>query len=464
MPDIASKADAIYFLMFPGWEDELRSNRWHYATRWAKHLPVILVQESPLENWGTEKEERIENCRILRVRRASDSMSDTAEYSHQADQIKKDIKDHGYKHVILWMYNPNYVLAWKIIPAVARIYHATENHFQFSNISKYFEARLKWSLESADAVICCSDGVRKTYSQYTDGMITTISNGCEYFFYASGEPDPELVAKSNCYEKTVVYAGNINDRLDLKLLLKLASKYQKMALVFFGKSHFTKYKNKRIWKKITALNNVYFFGYVDPSRLPHIYAAADVGILPYLPIPYLKNNGLPLKAFEMVAAGLPIVVAHLDMMRPYECEGIIVVDDEGFIDAVRDLSREELSEAAKMELSIISKVHDYDNKFSSAFEITEKILNARQIPMAYPAGELGVLLNKNPTYIDSTVKDSASINNANSISYTIPRFIVAAICPLLMLLYRRVWPMLSHKIRQKLRNKYYNFVVNVLKL
>ena len=27
------------FLLIPGWEDELRGNRWHFAVRWAKLKP-----------------------------------------------------------------------------------------------------------------------------------------------------------------------------------------------------------------------------------------------------------------------------------------------------------------------------------------------------------------------------------------------------------------------------------------
>ena len=55
-------------LMFPGWEHELRSNRWHYASRWAKHRPVVLVQ--PTESGAgaaLAAEERIPELPYLHV-------------------------------------------------------------------------------------------------------------------------------------------------------------------------------------------------------------------------------------------------------------------------------------------------------------------------------------------------------------------------------------------------------------
>src|SRR5213594_3215586 len=36
--------DAVVMLTFSKWHTEMRSNRYHYATRFARHLPVIFVQ------------------------------------------------------------------------------------------------------------------------------------------------------------------------------------------------------------------------------------------------------------------------------------------------------------------------------------------------------------------------------------------------------------------------------------
>ncbi|HEY3921241.1 MAG TPA: hypothetical protein VGL76_03910, partial [Gaiellaceae bacterium] len=68
--------DSVYFLMFAGWRTEMVSNRWHYATRWARHLPVVLVQPdqiTPRRAHLSEPDERIPNCEILSVRTTGDT-------------------------------------------------------------------------------------------------------------------------------------------------------------------------------------------------------------------------------------------------------------------------------------------------------------------------------------------------------------------------------------------------------
>src|SRR5690242_3554006 len=55
-------ADSVYILLHQGWNNEARANRWHFATRWARHLPVVLV--SPDTVWAghvSRREPRIQN-------------------------------------------------------------------------------------------------------------------------------------------------------------------------------------------------------------------------------------------------------------------------------------------------------------------------------------------------------------------------------------------------------------------
>ncbi len=103
-------ADCVCFLMIPGWETELRSNRWHFARRWARHLPVLLVQPT-LTEWSTspvlEPEPRIPNCQILRVALpCPDRGPRLATTATQLAQMLAGLRDCGYRRPLLWLYNP----------------------------------------------------------------------------------------------------------------------------------------------------------------------------------------------------------------------------------------------------------------------------------------------------------------------------------------------------------------------
>ena len=113
------RADAIYFLMSAGWTTELRSNRWHYASRWARHLPVVLVQPEPdlgLEDARTERDAGIPNARVLYVRGAYAIEHYLTNALIQCEQIRRDIVAHGYERVIFWMYNSEFAFSAAVLP------------------------------------------------------------------------------------------------------------------------------------------------------------------------------------------------------------------------------------------------------------------------------------------------------------------------------------------------------------
>ena len=63
-------------------------------------------------------------------------------------------------------------------------------------------------------------------------------------------------------------------------------------------------------------SNVRILGRLPPEDLPALYWGCDVGILPYrTDMPMLVENGFPLKALEMAAAGLPVVSSLMKPLR-----------------------------------------------------------------------------------------------------------------------------------------------------
>ena len=55
-----------------------------------------------------------------------------------------------------------------------------------------------------------------------------------------------------------------------------------------------------------APSNVTFLGAVGPEELPRVYAAADAGLAPYAAG---STVAMPLKVFDYLAAGLPVVTS-----------------------------------------------------------------------------------------------------------------------------------------------------------
>ena len=146
------QADAIYFLMWGGWKQELRSNPWHFAKQWSRHLPVILLQpevdaRKPVRS---DVADGVANCRLLYIRAGGGGV-ETWSDADQIEQIYADIRSRGFRRANLWLYNSHMVEAFASSPAVARVVHATETYFDWASMDRTFLNRL--ALRSEDTCL-----------------------------------------------------------------------------------------------------------------------------------------------------------------------------------------------------------------------------------------------------------------------------------------------------------------------
>lgn len=358
-------ADSVYFLMFPGWHEELRANRWHFAVRWARHKPVVLVHPAVVRGeTHSAPDGRIPNCRVLNVQLASEP--DTlAKRVIQSGQLLEDMRRHGHERPLLWCYNPDLVHLFAGIPAVARLYHASENYFEMPGPGPEFQRRLEATIAISDLTVAVSSGVADGLRRHAGGApLVTVTNGCDFLHYSQGRPDESLVAEGHAFERIAVYAGNVNPRIDFDLLRRLATLHPEVLFAFYGPVKDLGPADSAAWDGFTRLKNVVAPGPVDPDRIRNLYAAADVGVIPYRKEPWLIENGLPLKALEMAATGLPAVST---LMKPLAgmTRGITVASgDDEFLAAFAQTSRASLASDVAAELVAVSRANDYDTKFA----------------------------------------------------------------------------------------------------
>lgn len=364
-------ADVVYFLMFGGWAKELRGNRWHYAVRWARSHDVVLVQPGHRKRRDVVTEERIPRCRILELSALT-----------PVGDLLADVAERGYRAPVLWAYNPQLLSVYAATPAIARVFHATENFYDFPGIDARFLERLEVSVAISDLTVAVSEGVAAALRARVAGApVAVVTNGCDYRTYATPTPDRELLAARGGRERVAVYAGNINGRLDYDLLARCAALHPSTLFALYGPVNDLDREQQAAWKGFLGLPNVRHFGAVDPERLPGIYGAADVGLIPYVQTPVIVQNGFPLKALEMCAAGLPVVSTF---MRPLAglTSGIAVTETvEEFSNALAASARSSLTSETRASMAAVCRANDYDVKFQAVREQLQGVVRGRQRPV-----------------------------------------------------------------------------------
>ena len=98
---------------------------------------------------------------------------------------------------------------------------------------------------------------------------------------------------------TLVYAGSLGEHYDLDTVFD-AVRGMDVSVVVAGRG-----PDEERLRRI-APENIRFLGVVSPEELPHIYAAADIGLAPYAAG---STVAMPLKVFDYLAAGLRIVTS-----------------------------------------------------------------------------------------------------------------------------------------------------------
>ena len=305
--------DAVVMLTWSDWHTERRSNRYHYGSRFARELPVWVVQPDLPDETSVIEPTEVDGLHVLRVHEDLASR-------RQAPLLSETLRSHGVHRPLLWIYNSDMDSAARALPAAARVYHATEDYFRLPGMSTnaVFTGSIAASVNAADLLVACSQGVLDSYLEHTgySGPRLVLANGCDYEFYAPPPASiPELVERRE--RRTALYQGAINSRLDFRLLRELASARPDWSFELCGP---VAADCPADVERLAELSNVVWHGNLGLSELREKTHRATVGLMPFVQENYITRSSLPLKAFEYVASGLPVVTVPIEALEPYpEC-------------------------------------------------------------------------------------------------------------------------------------------------
>jgi glycosyltransferase involved in cell wall biosynthesis len=235
---------------------------------------------------------------------------------------------------VLWL-NPHYsVHSVGRMDESAVIYDITDDWTclsQSAGVARRTVAQDAELCRRADATIVCSPHLRDM-KQGLARQLHLIPNGVDASHYAKvtdGSADVPTVAR-NWPKPVLGYTGTLHpDRIDLELIETLAASHQgSIALV--GPNFLSPVESQRLLN----LGNVFLPGPVPYARIPDYMAAFDVCITPHRMTPFTESLN-PIKLWEYLAAGLPIVSTDVAGFRDYPELVHLARTAEQFIGATR---------------------------------------------------------------------------------------------------------------------------------
>lgn len=216
-----------------------------------------------------------------------------------------------------------------------RVYYAVDEMTAFGDRSpaekRVVRAGEEAMLRSVDVVVGVSRRLRDRFATLHPRS-RFLPNGADVNHFS-----PESLAEATVHPgipgsftgSTLVFVGQVDERMDQALLRKLVDELPGCRVVLAGRV--------KPGVDVDALRDedrIQLLGYVPYEELPGVLRVADVCLVPYV-IDELTRSCNPLKVFEYLATGRPVVATDLDALD--WCADVIHVatDGDDFVAGVR---------------------------------------------------------------------------------------------------------------------------------
>ncbi len=236
--------------------------------------------------------------------------------------LRRTMRRLGMERPILWLFRPDMADLPGRYGERFMIYHVVDEYTGYADVEGADVAgriadirrRERGLIADADLVLVTS----KTLLASKGGINPNthwVPNAVDYPAFAAaarnGEEPQELAATP---PPRIGYVGAVNDKLDLGLLIAVAQAYPQVALLVVGPERLTSDEARRNMERLRALENVRLLGQVPVERVPEFVAACNVGLLPYAQNAWTEAIH-PLKLYEYLACGLPVVASAIPSVR-----------------------------------------------------------------------------------------------------------------------------------------------------
>ncbi len=324
---------SIVCVGFNDWETPLWTNQHHLMSRLARQNRVLFVESLGLRQPTFARRDLLRIAR--RVRRG---LAPAREIDGVAVLSPLVIPLHRYALVrslnrrllpflvaraarrlsmqrpILWAYVPQAEALLGALQPSFVVYHCVDDIATQERIdTASFVAAERRFAARADLVLTSAPSLAERLSAVSSNVLY-VPNVADTASFASalepGEIDPALARLPG---PRIVFTGAISDnKIDMSLLVQLARLRRDWTLVLVGPVGLGA-PHTRI-EMLEQEANIHLLGARAYADLPGLLRGADAAIIPYLRTP-LTDGIFPMKVYEYLAAGLPVIATDLPSLR-----------------------------------------------------------------------------------------------------------------------------------------------------
>ena len=183
--DFFSAIDCVVMMTWSDWKTEPRSNRFHYATRFARHWPVYFIQPDGEGEAVVFESLDIKNITLVHI---------APDYGPaQAERLTRALRGRGVTRPLVWAYNAYLAPTFAPLSPALIAYHATEDYVSPTEglrvTREDVAPAVRDAIALADLLVTVSPGLAASYVRHGDfrGEVLVLPNGCDFGFWDLGQ-------------------------------------------------------------------------------------------------------------------------------------------------------------------------------------------------------------------------------------------------------------------------------------
>jgi glycosyltransferase involved in cell wall biosynthesis len=372
---------------FSDWSTDLLTNQQHLLARAARHNRILFVESLGLRRPQLASRDLSRIARRLarassplRVQDGVNVLSPLVLPLHSNELVRRvngallrryvayALKKVGMRDPILWSFVPQAEVLVDWLQPSKVLYYIDDDHAakegidadSFLAAERRFAARADVVLASAPELV--------TRMRTLNGNVHYAPNVADTRLFATAlEPGPVDAALAACPGPRIVFVGAIlAAKIDLELVVELARLRPQWSFAFVGPVGPGDPRTNV--DPLRSEPNIHLLGHRPYEQLPEVLRGADAAIVPYL-LDGEMRSVFPMKTYEYLAAGLPVVSTPLETLG--EVPDIAkAVDAEGFATKLQE-AMEHDTPAARAERSQRTQSHSWESRLDQIADVLE---------------------------------------------------------------------------------------------